>query len=57
MVMNKMNQKEYVKNLTYDDFVSFMHRYEREKGKTHRKLRETKKTGCYQYKSVFKKGK
>ena len=57
MVISKMNQKEYAKKLTYDDFVSFMHRYEREKGKTHRRLRETKKTGCYQYKSVFKKGK
>lgn len=57
MVINKMNQKEYSKKLTYADFVSFMHRYEREKGKTRKGLRETIKTGCYQYKRVFKKGK
>lgn len=56
-MVTRMNEKEISKKISYGDFVSFMHRYEKDKEKGRRKIRESKHTACYQYKSVFKKGK
>ena len=51
-----MNENKVFKSLKYSDFVTFMHRYEKEKLKSRRHSKENHTT-CYQYKSVFKKGK